>query len=279
MSTGKRLTRPSDDPVAIGAIINARSDLTRVLNRQKVLQRAERMTGPADAALDGISSALRQVKDLVLTATQPGLTDAARSSQAAIVRSYRERILDEANVCVGGEYLFAGRLSRSAPFIEGAGGVEYTGDSGAAKVYVAPERPLEITIPGDRLFNYENELGERSVAGVERDLFTLLDDIASSIQSGDEAAIPGLADELDALHTHVVEERGVLGARVQRIQDSAGAARDAEVFARELLSDTEDVDIATTLIDLQYQQLCYQAALAATSTLARIPTLFELGWQ
>ncbi len=278
MSSGKRLTRPSDDPVAVGAIINARSDLAKVVNRQKVLQRATRLVGPADAALDNVASAMRQVRDTMLAAGRPGLTDAARSGQAQLVRSHRERIFDEANVNTQGEYLFAGKLSRTRPFEQAAGVVSYDGDSAGMELWVAPGRPMEVTIPGDRLFNFVDAAGDRAVPEVDADLFALLDEIATAIENGDENALAGLTEDLDALYDHVVGQRGVLGARTQRIDAAAESAMNAEVAAREILSDTEDVDIAATLLELQHLQVCYEAALAATSKLAELPTLFELGW-
>ena len=96
LSTGKRLTRPSDDPTAVGWIISARSDLANVLNQQKVLARAKVLIGPADAALDNIASALRSARDTLLGATQPGKDDAAHRADAAAIRSVRERLVDEA---------------------------------------------------------------------------------------------------------------------------------------------------------------------------------------
>jgi flagellar hook-associated protein 3 FlgL len=279
LSTGRRLTRPSDDPIAVGAVINARSDLANILNQQKVFTRARTLTGPADSALDSIASSLRQVRDTVLAATQPGLTGAARLSHAQVVRSHRNRIVDEANTRVQSTYIFAGKFSQTKPFTEGAGGVAYGGDSSGVEVWVAPERPLEVTIPGDRLFNYEDASGQRAVPAVDSDLFGLLDRIADAIEVGDDTLTTALAGDLDALYEHIVQQRGVLGARVQRIDAAASTAGDAELAARTILSDAEDVDIAAALIELEHEQLCYQAALAATSTIAKIPTLFELGWQ
>ncbi len=278
LSSGRRLTRPSDDPTAVGTIINSRADLARVLNQQKVFQRAERLVGPADSALANTANALRGVRDVVLGATQPGLTDSARSSLAELVRSHREQILSAANTSVHGEYLFAGKLSRTVPFTDGVDGVEYVGESAGMQLWVAPDRPMEVSIPGDRLFNYENASGERAVPGVENDLFALLDGLATAIEAGDEAGCIALGEDLDALYEHVIQQRGVLGARTQRIQDAAESAKNAEISAREILSDVEDVDIAHALIELQHRQIAYQAALAATSKLAQIPTLFELNW-
>ena len=278
LSSGKRLTRPSDDPVAVGEIISARSDVAAATNRQKALQRGLLLTGSADNALDSISSALRQAQDLVLTADRPGETDAARSAIAAMVRSIRERVLDEANISVKGEYLFAGRLARQAPFEDGAGGVTYAGDSEGMQLWVAPGRPMEVTIPGDRLLNFEDSGGNRAVPEVDTDVFTLLDDIATAIEAGNTEQVAALGADLDRLYGHIVQQRGVLGARTMRIEDALESAQDAELAAHEVLSGAEDVDIASALMELQARQVSYQAALTATARLASLPTLFELGW-
>ena len=278
LSSGKRLTRPSDDPVAVGEIISARSDVAAATNRQKTLRRALLLIGPADNALNAISSALRQALDLVLTAGQPGETDAARSAIAEMVRGIRERILTEANISVKGEYLFAGKLARQAPFEDGAGGVTYVGDSEGLQLWVAPGRPIEVTIPGDRLLNFEDAADDRAVPEVDRDLFALLDDIATAIEAGDTEQVAALGADLERLYGHIIQQRGVLGARTMRIEDALASAQDAELAAREVLSGAEDVDIAGALMELQARQVSYQAALTATARLAGLPTLFELGW-
>ncbi len=278
LSSGKRLVRPSDDPIAVGEIISARSDVAAAANRQKTFERAILLTGPSDNALDSISSSLRQAQDLVLTAGRPGETDAARRAIAEMVRGIRERVLDEANISVKGEYLFAGKLARQAPFVDGPDGVTYAGDSEGMQLWVAPDRPMEATIPGDRLFNFEDSAGNRAVAEVSTDLFALLADIAAAIEAGDVKQTAALGADLDRLYAHVVQERGMLGARVMRIEDALASAEDAELAAREVLAGVEDVDLADALMDLQARQVSYQAALAATARLAQLPTLFELGW-
>jgi len=278
ISSGRRLTRPSDDPLAVGQVIGARSDLAAVLNRQDALARGIMLTGSADAALDEISAALRNALDLVVGAGQPGGTEAIRSATAASLRSLRERILDQANASAQGDYLFGGRLSRAQPCADGPGGVSYAGDSRGLELWVAPARPMEVTIPGDRLFNFADADGARAVAGVDTDLFALLDTLADAIAAGDAGTVAARANDLQRLYDHVIQQRGVLGARTQRLQDGQDAARDAELVCRDLLSRVEDVDLAAALAELELRQLNYQAALAATAKLAALPTLFELDW-
>ncbi len=278
LSSGKRLTRPSDDPLAIGEIVYAHADLARVVSRQQILERGTRLTGVADVALDDIASALRSANDILLASTQPGLTDTARAAYAEQVRSLRARILDQANASVQGEYLFAGRNTRERPFSEAGGVVTYAGTSDGIELMVAPQRPMEVTLPGDMLFNFEDAGGERAVADVDTDLFALLEELATHIENGDDNQVEERMPDLRKLYEHCVEQRGVLGARTVRVQQAMEAAKDVEVHAREVLSDVEDVDIAQAIVQMQAQEVAYQAALSATAKMAQMPTLFELAW-
>lgn len=278
VSSGQRLTQPSDDPLAIGAVIEARADLARLVNRQKVLTKAARLTGAADVALGSISTMLRHALDLTMGATRPGTEATARATTAEELRSMARSIMDEANASVAGDYVFAGKLSQTEPFTQGGGTVSYAGSSEGMELWVAPGRPIEASIPGDRLLNFENASGERAVPEVDRDLFTLLEELAVAVESGHDAAVEQMAVELDALADHVIEMRGVLGARVARIEASQSAAADAQVRAEEMLAETEGVDLVEALIELENQKLAYQSALAATAKLAGLPTLFELQW-
>lgn len=278
LSSGKRLTRPSDDPLAIGEIIYAHADLARAVSRQRILQRGTRLTGLADVALDNIASALRRANDILLSSTQPGLTDAARAVYAEEIRSVRARILDQANVSAQGEYLFAGRNTRERPFDEAGGVVTYAGTSEGVELMVAPQRPMEVTLPGDMLFNFEDAGGQRAVAEVDTDLFALLEELATYIEDGDDNRIQERMPDLQRLYEHCVQQRGVLGARTVRIEQATEAAKDAELHAREVLVEVEDVDIAEAIIRMQSLEVAYQAALAVTAKMAQLPTLFELTW-
>ena len=278
LSSGKRLTRPSDDPLAVGEIIKARADLMKVVGRQAVLQRGMRLTGVADVALDNMCSALRRAQDLALSATQPGLTEGARSAMAEEIRSIRARIVDQANASVQGDFVFAGRNARERPFSEVGGVISYNGTSEGIELWVAPQRPMEVTVPGDRLFNFEDVGGDRAVPDVDADLFALLEELATHIEDGDDAQIEARTPDLQRLYEHVVQQRGVLGARTVRLQQAHSAAQDAELHAEEILADVEAVDIVEAFVEMGNLEVSYQAALAATAKMAQMPTRFELTW-
>jgi len=278
ISSGRRLSKPSDDPLAVLAIVDARVDLARTVNRQKVLAKGERLTSVADVALDAMGTGLRRVRDIGLGGTQPGLDDNARHALATEIRTVRHALIDHANASVAGDCVFAGRWSSTPPFEEVGGVVSYTGTSEGAQLWVAPGRPMEVTIPGDRLFNFEDAGGTRAVPAVDRDMFALLEDLAAAIEAGNDAETVACMTDFDALSGHVTQQRGVLGARAARLATAQQSAADVELHAQEILTNVEGVDMVEAMLNLQNQELAYQAALAAVAKMVQLPTLFQMNW-
>ncbi len=278
ISSGRRLSKPSDDPLAVRAIVDARADLATTVNRQKVLAKGQRLTSVADVALDAMGTGLRRVRDIGLGGTQPGLDDNGRAAMAMEIRSVRQSLIDHGNASVAGDCVFSGRLSPNPPFEEVGGVVSYTGTSEGAELWVAPARPMEVTIPGDQLFNFEDASGDRAVADVDRDMFTLLEDLASAIEAGNDAETVACMTDFDTLSGHVTQQRGVLGARAARLATAQTSAADVELHAREILTETEGVDMVQAMLDMQNEELVYQAALAAASKIMALPTLFQMNW-
>ncbi|MCD6362147.1 MAG: hypothetical protein J7M38_14915 [Armatimonadetes bacterium] len=278
VSSGRRLTRPSDEPLAAARIVNARADLARMTNRLKTLDKAGRLISAADVALDTITDRLRHARELCMTATRPGMETSTRAAVAVELRSIARTIADEGNASIAGDYVFAGRKNRTEPLAEAGGTMTYLGSSEGMRIWVAPGRSMEVTVPGDRLFNFEDADGRRAVPEVESDIFTLIEDIAAAVEAGDDTAVEEMTPQLEALSNHIIEMRGVLGARAARIDSARTAAADAETHARQILADTEGVDLVEAIVELENQKLAYQSALAATAKMASLPTLFELQW-
>ena len=68
---------------------------------------------------------------------------------------------------------------------------------------------------------------------------------------------------------HVLEVRAANGAKTQRLEAALGRLQQTEESTVKQLSDTEDADIAKTLIDLNSQTAAYQAALRAGANLVQ----------
>ncbi len=152
LSTGRRLTVASDDPVAASQSVRMRQTLDRQDQILDNLRHADLMMGSADDALTEVNDLLNQA-EAVASQSVGGQADAdERSANAAIIASIRERLMTVGNREVRGSYIFAGRATQEAPFASALGGVAYLGDVGDVLSRVSRFEQEPINVPGNTLF-------------------------------------------------------------------------------------------------------------------------------
>jgi flagellar hook-associated protein 3 FlgL len=103
----------------------------------------------------------------------------------------------------------------------------------------------------------------------------LLDKIATDLQSGNRAALgnadlQGVDDMLDQLSA----ARAQVGARTNRLETQQTRLKDTELNVEDLLSKTEDADMAKAMVDFSMQQSIYQSALQSGARVLQ-PSLLD----
>jgi flagellar hook-associated protein 3 FlgL len=180
---------------------------------------------------------------------------------------------------VSGQYIFAGSRTDTAPFEQAEGAnlsVLYRGNHHQTKHQVRPDEQITVGLTGANVFNYPDGSGDRPVSASDRDLFTLLDNVANTIESGDTGQLQTLLGELDAQHQHTVSLRGEAGMLTRQCERSLTAADDTELLLKQILSDEESVDYTSAMVDLSNLDTAYQAALSLTSQMLQTPNLIDL---
>ncbi len=147
LTSGKRVVRASDDPTAAARAERALATVSRADTNLRALESSRNAMVLSEAALGDANSLLQEARGLLVSAGNPTFSDAERQVLSNRMRDLRAQLLVVANRDDGsGGYLFAGQGSRTAPFIDGAQGVRYAGQSGDQMV--ASENPLPVTIDG-----------------------------------------------------------------------------------------------------------------------------------
>lgn len=281
LTSGRRLEKPSDDPMATARAVQGQAALDELASRKFVLQMGKQLVGAADGALGQISSSLSRCKDLALQGTAPTLNADERSALAQEIRSLSSALVTTANTQVQGQYIFAGTQTHTMPF-------EAADDANLPVLYHGNHQQVIYTLTqsdrapagltGSQVFNYPDATGTRPIAGVDQDVFSLLDNVAEAVERGDVNALTDLSAQLDASYSHVVGARGQAGVIAQRYERGLNVADDTELRVKDLLSTDQDVDYASAISDLSREQTVYQAALSMTSKLLEMPDLFDLPW-
>jgi flagellar hook-associated protein 3 FlgL len=134
--------------------------------------------------------------------------------------------------------------------------ISYVGDSGVNRTEVGPGLTVEMNITGDQVF--------MGVGGVN--VFKTVRQIERHLTESNVPELSGsdLAN-LDQAINQVLKFRAELGGRGSRLELVISRLESDSVSITELLSKTEDVDLAEAIMRLAEQEVVYQAALAAAA--------------
>jgi flagellar hook-associated protein 3 FlgL len=260
VASGKRVERPSDDPVATATSLRHRSDLARRAQYERNIDDASGWLTSADTALTSASSLLNRVQELVLRGKNDGaMSPADRAALADEVDSLREGLLDLANTSYLDRAVFGGTSGASEAYDPSG---TFVGDTGVVGRTVGPDTDIEVNLSAPSVFGTGPTSVFATLARVSDDLRT------------NPAALGTDLDELDAHTTSIHRALGVVGARQSRVDATRARLADEEISLRSRLSEAEDVDLPEAIMQLSVQEVAYQAALAATQRVLQ-PSLVD----
>jgi flagellar hook-associated protein 3 FlgL len=139
VSTGLRVTRPSDDPGASASMVISLASSANVDRYTSNVSAVQSQMQTADSAINAVVTSLNTATTLAgagATGTSSAANDQALAAQ---VQGLLSNVISQANTSFQGVYLFAGSASSSPPFV--AASTTYTSQIGTAAV------PLSITSP------------------------------------------------------------------------------------------------------------------------------------
>lgn len=249
-SSMKKLRKPSDSPIDMVSSLQIRADIGRNDQISRNLSDATAWLGSADSTLQSVVSQLQRVRDLVIQARNASSDDTARAGIASEIDSIRQSLLGLANTQYAGRPIFGGTASGSQAY---AADGTYVGNSDAVERTIAPGVRVQVNVNGDQVFGTPGN-----------DLFNALQAISNAVRTN-PSQLDTLAPDLDSRVQTVQVQLSEVGARYSRVESMTSQNSQDAVTMKKNLSDVEDADIAQTMVNLQTQQVAYQAALEATA--------------
>lgn len=153
LSSGKRVTTPSDDPVAAAQAVAVSQD--KDMNSQYATNRKSAMTQLQleDSTFGSVIANLQHIMSQVVSAGNATLSDNDRTTIATDLQSSFQQLLSLANTTdANGQYLFSGFLGGSAAYVASPTGASYAGDTGIRNVQVGANRVIPVNDIGSSIF-------------------------------------------------------------------------------------------------------------------------------
>lgn len=265
MSSGREITRPSDDPFAAGRALSLRTELEGIRQFQRNAADAVAWSTVTDTALGKLTDVVQRARELVIQGASDSAGQTARSNLADEIDQLVETAKQEANATYGGRFVFAGTATTTKPYANG-GPDTYAGDAGGVAREIGGGVSVQVNVLGSDV------LGNGQAANDGR-LLDVLRDVAQHLRGGttaDAVALRGVdLQGLDANLDTLNRIRSQVGATVNRVETAGARLAELEESANKLLSETEDADMAKTYIDFSMQQAVYQSALKAGANIVQ----------
>lgn len=148
-ATMKRVTKPSDDPVASAKILINRTENRNLEQFEKNIFFAKSFLETSEAALAQVSEALVRAKELAIQGASDTNGGAPREMISSEVAQIYTSLVEIANRRSGERYIFGGQKTLTQPF---NGDGEYAGDDGEIKIQNQKGQFVAMNMTGERIF-------------------------------------------------------------------------------------------------------------------------------
>jgi flagellar hook-associated protein 3 FlgL len=263
VASGLAFTTPSQNPSGAVRAVALRSGLAELSRYRDNCSEAAPRLSLTEAALSNISASLREAYTIGLAMTpydQP-----ANDALADQIHQIAEAIVRDANAAPEGRYLFAGHETLTPPLIENPAGIPpylYQGDRGDIAFRLARNVTIVANLDAAEVLNFDG-----AVDPARTDALETLRQLEVALRAGDFEAAQTALGTVQWHLNGVVALRGTTGALIQHVQLADHRLEHSVNTLQGILSGIQDVDIAQAVTDLRSQEIAYQAAAAAASTL------------
>ncbi len=264
LSTGKEISKPSDAPFLATKAMNLHTSLDRNEQYLKNIEDSIGWTEMTDSALGDITDIVQRIRELTVYGANGSLADADMEAIAMEVEQNIEGLAQIGNTNYDGRYVLAGQETTSPPFSVSGNMLSYSGDAGLLDRELSENVSMSVNVSGNRIMD-----------GGSESLQDTLKNIMDRLQSGQGGELS--SDSLEKLDEHlenILSVRAEIGAKCNRLE-SAKSKNEAETLnMTELLSKTEDIDIAEKIMEFSMMQSVYQSSLATGARILQ-PSLLD----
>ncbi len=264
LSTGKRFSRPSQDPVGTVFSMRARNDLGINDQFRENVRAAQDWLNLTDNAMNNMGETIHRSRELMTQAASDVHSPGGLEAIAQEVRELQDGIMELANTRLGERYIFGGQRTTEPPLervVDEEGQVQYlyNGDEGPINMSPAPGTEVDINMNAAQVF---------------QPFIEELEQFIGFLEEGDIQGISELKGSLDEKQSDFMGMWAQVGAAARRMDLSEQRIMDQDVYLQKVLSDAEDAEITEVITQLKMEENVYRSALASGARIIQ-PTLID----
>ncbi|MBM7714189.1 flagellar hook-associated protein FlgL [Siminovitchia sp. FSL H7-0308] len=251
INTGKKITRPSDDPVVAMRGITLRAHRNEIQQFKRNFAEAHNWIDNTDAALNQAGEAMHRINVLVNRAANETMEEDGKQAIADEIKQIKEQLINIANTKVGDRYIFSGTATNE-PTVGGNINTE------AVEIELGKGIKIPVNVTTEKVFS--------------NDFFAKIDQVVEDIENGGD--VQQHIGPMERLMNDLVTERTSLGARANRVDLMEERVGMQEIMARQLQSDNEDAEYEQLITEMVKEESLLRASLGVSARVIQ-PTLID----
>ena len=264
IASGKVLNRPSDNPTALVDSMTIKTSLSQIEQYQEGIQTGVSWLNLRESALTNIEEVVARAIEIGTQMGSDNQSADTRASAATEVGQLLEEAIAQANVELGGNYIFSGYRLKTTPFTATVvGGIEtaqYHGDTNDFQLQIGKDDTVVVGRNGQTTL-------------MDSNLFTALGTLKKALEDNDGAAIRQQLDQLKSARDYLDNEIADTGAKGNRLDLKGAVWSSLTIDLKERLSDVEDADLTEMITELKQKELAYQVAMMSSVRLSELSIL------
>jgi len=152
MSSGKRINKPSDDPVGTMRDLDYRTQLSRIDQYQANIDQGMNWLDSYDSILADVNDMLSEAKELGVSMASDNYDASQRTAAANEIQAIFDRVVQLADSQIGGRQMFSGYKTKTTPFTVYNHGVTYGGDFGKILYEIEASSREAVNLSGAETF-------------------------------------------------------------------------------------------------------------------------------
>jgi flagellar hook-associated protein 3 FlgL len=250
ITSGKQLTRPSDDPAGVARTMGYNTDIASGETYLRTMDNSMSWLNATDDALGQAGNLLQRARELAVEGANGGtMTTGDMQNIGAEIDNLLKQMIVTGNSSLRGQRLFAGEQIDKDPFtLSGTTpGYTYTGDTGQMRREYDQNAFVVINTPGQATFD---------------PAIKALFDLRNDLNSGNYQAISSTdIAEIDKGMDTILAARADVGAKTNRLEAAQDRQNLLQVNLQDLRSKVQDTDITTAISKFSMQETVYNASL------------------
>ncbi|HLR42061.1 MAG TPA: flagellar hook-associated protein FlgL [Pseudogracilibacillus sp.] len=265
INTGKKVERPSDDPVIVMKGMGYRTEVAEVEQFRRNTSSIWNWMDHSDDALDKATKAIQRIEYLAVQAANDTYEESQRKSIAEEVGQLKQQLIELGNTKVNGKYIFNGTDLEDKPIEVDADGkavIDLTKDGRDKKVLIEVSKGIrfDVNVSPDDVF--------------DEALFENIENFIIALNDNDQGAIDTSVADLNTSAQKIIDSRAELGARMNRLELIEDRLSHQEIIAQDTMKTNEGVDFEEAVMNLLTQETIHRAALSAGSKIIQ-PSLVD----